>query len=492
MSTIKISQLPSANNPLSTNSFFPVVENGVTKKATLPQAWPFVNVKSYGAVGDGVTDDTAAINAALAAANEIYFPPGTYMTTGGHNIQGKSLIGFNRDASIIKAIGSNVGVTIFTGAIASPSNAGTFGAGGAFRLENLGIYGNWDGVSGLTLVGTYNTGVLAANYNATLNSALVKGTSTVYTFIKNCQFAFAYEHAVMFYGNGYSEIDGNIFTTCRGSALWFAGDKSNPPSSVDKSTSTSTVIEDNQITTCRGGNGAMVMFLTYGYTVRGNLFEANVYGYALYEGADCSFFGNYSELGYIVGDNVGIAPVYIDPDVWGYYFIGEAYNPRANYLPAAPRSAVAIDRSGIRLAGSPPYDGVGIQFPVTEAPSLDPNTLDDYQEGTFVPQGNGITFSAASGKFTKIGSIVAVTFSVTFPAGPLTDNCLIGGLPFNAANDVGVTIGNSGDRTPIDFYMEIEAGNAYVGVVNADNVAFMLNDDFAGKTLVGTVVYPVG
>ena len=45
-----------------------------------------VSVKDFGAVGDGVTDDTAAINAALATKKSVYFPSGTYMTTGGHVI----------------------------------------------------------------------------------------------------------------------------------------------------------------------------------------------------------------------------------------------------------------------------------------------------------------------------------------------------------------------------------------------------------------------
>ncbi|MBY5503146.1 hypothetical protein HFO82_31730 [Rhizobium leguminosarum] len=37
------------------------------------------NVKSFGAVGNGIADDTAAINAALASgAKELYFPPGNY------------------------------------------------------------------------------------------------------------------------------------------------------------------------------------------------------------------------------------------------------------------------------------------------------------------------------------------------------------------------------------------------------------------------------
>lgn len=48
-----------------------------------------VNVKDYGAVGDGVTDDTAAIKAAAARVEswppvfmgELYFPPGTYCVT---------------------------------------------------------------------------------------------------------------------------------------------------------------------------------------------------------------------------------------------------------------------------------------------------------------------------------------------------------------------------------------------------------------------------
>jgi len=44
------------------------------------------NVKSYGAEGDGITDDSTSINAAVAAVvnssgNILYYPPGTYKVT---------------------------------------------------------------------------------------------------------------------------------------------------------------------------------------------------------------------------------------------------------------------------------------------------------------------------------------------------------------------------------------------------------------------------
>lgn len=53
--------------------------------------WECFNVKIYGAVGDGSTDDTAAIAAAVSALNSagrgvLYFPPGSYLTSGNFTI----------------------------------------------------------------------------------------------------------------------------------------------------------------------------------------------------------------------------------------------------------------------------------------------------------------------------------------------------------------------------------------------------------------------
>ena len=59
-----------------------------------------VSVKDFGAVGDGVTDDSAAISAAIDAGSTIIFPKGTYSvgssgTITKTNIHNKTLIGHN-------------------------------------------------------------------------------------------------------------------------------------------------------------------------------------------------------------------------------------------------------------------------------------------------------------------------------------------------------------------------------------------------------------
>ena len=54
----------------------------LTKSRNRMTAGAPVNVLDYGAVGDGVADDTAAINAALAATPNVHFPAGVYVYTG--------------------------------------------------------------------------------------------------------------------------------------------------------------------------------------------------------------------------------------------------------------------------------------------------------------------------------------------------------------------------------------------------------------------------
>ncbi|MBX3358597.1 MAG: right-handed parallel beta-helix repeat-containing protein [Phycisphaeraceae bacterium] len=69
----------------------------------MPQAITTVSVKDYGATGDGATDDTVAINNALAKFNGVYFPPGTYMISDSLVIKSEQrLVGEGRSSVITK------------------------------------------------------------------------------------------------------------------------------------------------------------------------------------------------------------------------------------------------------------------------------------------------------------------------------------------------------------------------------------------------------
>lgn len=68
------------------------------------------NVKHYGATGNGTTNDSAAIQAAIdaaeaAAGGTVYFPPGTYKITSGLTVEaaGVRLVGAGRMASVISS-----------------------------------------------------------------------------------------------------------------------------------------------------------------------------------------------------------------------------------------------------------------------------------------------------------------------------------------------------------------------------------------------------
>ena len=61
-----------------------------------------VSVKDFGAVGDGVADDTVAIQAALNASSNIYLPSGTYKTTAPLLLNSNNIITGAGISSVIK------------------------------------------------------------------------------------------------------------------------------------------------------------------------------------------------------------------------------------------------------------------------------------------------------------------------------------------------------------------------------------------------------
>lgn len=98
----------------------------LTKVSYSMIAGEYANAVDYGAVGDGTTDDTAAlqaaINGAIAAKKPLYIPAGTYKTTATLTIlnpygQGFDLYGAGDGTTIIKAAHTGNAVVSMIGAV---------------------------------------------------------------------------------------------------------------------------------------------------------------------------------------------------------------------------------------------------------------------------------------------------------------------------------------------------------------------------------------
>lgn len=72
-----------------------------------------------------------------------------------------------------------------------------------------------------------------------------------------------------------------------------------------------------------------------------------------------------------------------------------------------------------------------ITFPSTQVPSSDPNTLDDYEEGTWTPDvGGDTTYLGRVGTYTKIGRQVSIVGRIQITTLGTGSSSTISGLPF--------------------------------------------------------------
>jgi hypothetical protein len=69
-----------------------------------------VSVKDFGAVGDGVTDDAAAIQAAISASNNVFFPAGTYKISTSINLKSDLILAGEGDATVIEYTGTGYAI----------------------------------------------------------------------------------------------------------------------------------------------------------------------------------------------------------------------------------------------------------------------------------------------------------------------------------------------------------------------------------------------
>lgn len=142
------------------------------------------DVRDYGAVGDGVTNDTSAIQSAIdAGAGTVLFPAGTYGC--GSSVQLKdsvNLVGVGMGLSVIKAIGS-------------PSTAILLGSSGNtvsdVTISDLTIDGNWTALQNSALNGIQVTSgarirVLDCEIKDIARAGILLQTDTVDCRVERC------------------------------------------------------------------------------------------------------------------------------------------------------------------------------------------------------------------------------------------------------------------------------------------------------------------
>ena len=97
---------------------------GAVARSWTSKVGEMVSVKDFGAVGDGVADDTAAFVAAeVAGAGEAFLPAGTYAITGAvagafYSLGNASVTGGTAAVSDIAGLVYNPGQVVFTGSLA--------------------------------------------------------------------------------------------------------------------------------------------------------------------------------------------------------------------------------------------------------------------------------------------------------------------------------------------------------------------------------------
>jgi hypothetical protein len=133
------------------NDFLSVEHNSDgTFKTAIKKGDLVVSVKDYGAMGNGTSNDTSAIQSAIDAVHAstngglIFFPAGTYIATGLILRSGVSLGGVSSNRSVIKLISSSSDSGLFTsdGFVTGAGSNNSALAIGNFEISDLGFDGN--------------------------------------------------------------------------------------------------------------------------------------------------------------------------------------------------------------------------------------------------------------------------------------------------------------------------------------------------------------
>lgn len=206
-----------------------------------------ISVKDFGAVGDGVTDDTVAIQAAIDAASNVYVPTGTYLISdpGLYTKDGLRIYGDGKTKSIFQKKSNTTSTDQLDPILRERFVAGLATPANDITIERLGFVGNaltgiqTNKASGLLrFYESYNVRVIACAFSygrgygmgfegALSNAIPTRRGPNVDFYAEDCDI---YENGRPEYLLGSDSDDGIDFKSCRRAVLvgcksWRNGDK---------------------------------------------------------------------------------------------------------------------------------------------------------------------------------------------------------------------------------------------------------------------------
>ncbi len=174
-----------------------------------------VSVKDFGAIGDGVTDDTTSIQAAITAGKQVHFPAGTYKLTAVVRLKrDRILFGDGRVNTIINQTGD---VSAFE-MDETTDAALVYGIVIKDMSITKGALTATTGISGIKLTGTANNvwGCKIQNVNVSQFHDGINIARPILTEVDNCDSNNNARHGFAITGSGTSTILKSTFARLNG------------------------------------------------------------------------------------------------------------------------------------------------------------------------------------------------------------------------------------------------------------------------------------
>jgi len=189
------------------------------------------------------------------------------------------------------------------------------------------------------------------------------------------------------------------------------------------------------------------------------------------------------------------------------------------YSPGADQVAIStggierarIDSSGRLLVGITTANTSGaklqtvdgITFPATQVASANPNTLDDYEEGTWTPiiigttTAGTVTYLNRTATYTKVGRLIHVSVHVEWSGGTGAGTLRISGLPFTPSAFGALAVGQTASiAAPAGTWLTAQINPSAAAIVPIYNYtagsgnSVEIGYDAAG-TLIAGGTYPI-